>query len=187
MIKVNLLKDPSARVHRTFKTPTVSRSGLALVAFSVLVAVGIGACYFYFNNQKNELTADKRELQIKEAKLEDLKKQLAKFEEIKQQRQNRIDVIERLKEKQTGPVLLLNHVQNSIPQNRLLWLTSLVEKDNRIKIEGFSQKIEGIPDFMTNLLETGFFKSVDLELVESQQDAARFSLLCTSAQQQPEE
>jgi Tfp pilus assembly protein PilN len=187
MIKVNLLKDPTARMHKAFVKPTVSRAGLAFVAIIVLVAGGMGAWYYILNTQAKNLTEKRNKLRIEEARLTELKKELTKFEEISRQRQNRIDVIEKLKQQQTGPVLLLNHVLHSIPRNRLLWLTSLTQKDNNVKVVGYAQQIEAIPDFMTNLAETGFFISVDLEGIESQKDASRFSLLCMSAQYQPEE
>ncbi|MEJ2110686.1 MAG: PilN domain-containing protein [Acidobacteriota bacterium] len=187
MIKVNLLRDPTIRSHRTFVKPKVSKTGPVLVAFIVLVAGGMGAWYYYINTQKNRLTERKHELIIQETRLNDLKKELAEYEEIKLQKQKRIDVIEELKDRQTGPVLLLNHVLASIPQDRLLWLTTLNQKDDRVQIVGYSQKIEAIPDFMTNLSKDGFFQSVDLETIESNDESSKFSLLCTSAQYQTEE
>ena len=187
MIKVNLLRDPTARTRKTYVKPSMSRTGPLLVAFIVLVVVSMGAWYYVVNKQKNELTVYRNELKAEEARLQELKKKLEQYEEDKKQMQSRISVIERLKEQQTGPVLLLNHVLHSIPRNRLLWLTSLIQKDNTVKIVGLTQKIEAIPDFMTNLAETGFFQSVDLEMIESQDDASKFSLLCVSAQYQPEE
>jgi type IV pilus assembly protein PilN len=187
MIKVNLLKDPTARAHKTFTKPTVSRTGLALVAFIILVAGSMGAWYFYINTQKKDLTVQKNDLRIREAELIEVKEKLIKSEAMKKERLRRISVIENLKERQTGPVLLLNHVLHSIPPNGLIWLTSLDQKSNRVDITGYTQKIEAIPDFMTNLEKTGFFQSVDLVTVESQKEASRFSLLCVSAQFQPEE
>jgi len=187
MIKVNLLRDPTARAHKTFVKPTSSRTGLALIAFLALVVVGMGAWYLYTNTQKKNLTLHRNDLRTQELRLEELKKQIAQFEEIKRERTRRIDVIEKLKEKQTGPVLLLNHVLQSIPRNRLLWLTTLAQRDNRVQVVGYAQQIEAIPDFMTNLKKTGFFQSVDLETIVRETDASRFSLLCMSAQYQPEE
>lgn len=188
MIKVNLLKDPSSRAHKTFAKPSASsRTGLALVAFLVLVLAGMGSWYFYLNNQQKKLTETRNALRIQEARLEELQKELTKFEDIKRQKQKRIDVIEELEGKRTGPVLLMNYVLQSIPKNRLLWLTLLEQTDTRVKIVSFSQQIEAIPDFMTNLSKTGFFKSVDLETIDSQKDASRFSLLCVSAPYQTKE
>ena len=187
MIKVNLLKDPIVRTQKTYVKPSMSRTGPWLVAFIVVVVAAMGGWYFAVNNQKNKLAEYRNELKAEEARLQALKTKLEKYEEDEKQMQSRINVIERLKEQQTGPVLLLNHVLHSIPRNRLLWLTSLIEKDNTVKIVGNVEKIEAIPDFMTNLAETGFFQSVDLEMIESQEDASKFSLLCVSAQYQPEE
>jgi Tfp pilus assembly protein PilN len=182
MIRVNLLKDPTARSRRTAAKPKMSRTAPALAAFIVLVAAAMGGWYYYLNTQKTSLTERKRELVAQENRLNDLKTELAKYEKDKLDRQNRIAVIEELKERQTGPVQLMNHLLESIPQNRLLWLTSVNQKDDRVQIVGYAQQIEAIPDFMTNLANDNLFQSVDLETIESNKDASRFSLLCTSAQ-----
>lgn len=187
MIKVNLLKDPTVRTYKTAIKPSTSRTGPILTVFVVLVVASMGTWYYFVNDQKNDLAEYCNELRAEEARLQALKIKLEKYEEDKKQIQSRISVIERLKEQQTGPVLLLNHVLHSIPRNRLLWLTSLIQKDGTVKIVGLTEKIEAIPDFMTNLAETGFFQSVDLEEIASQEDASKFSLLCMSAQYQPEE
>jgi len=185
MIKVNLLRDPTARSHRTFvKKPIVSRTGPALVAFIVLVAAGIGSWYYYVHTQKKKLTEKKIVLIHQEESLNELREKLVEYEKIKLDKQKRIDVIEELKERQTGPVLLMNHLIASIPRNRLLWLTSVNQKEDRVQIIGYAQQIEAIPDFMTNLANNNFFQSVDLETIESDSDASKFSLLCTSAQYQ---
>lgn len=184
MIRVNLLKDPTARSRRTVAKPKMSSTGPVLIAFIVLVAAVMGGWYYYLNMQKTKLTDRKHELVIQETRLNDLKSELAKYEKDKLDRQKRIEVIEELREKQTGPVQLMNHLLESIPQNRLLWLTSVNQKDDRVQIVGYAQQIEAIPDFMTNLAKNNLFQSVDLETIESSDDASRFSLLCTSAQYQ---
>jgi Tfp pilus assembly protein PilN len=184
MIRVNLLKDPTARSRRTVVKPKMSRTGPAVIALIVLVAAAMGGWYYYLNTQKTKLTERKHDLVIQETRLNDLKSQLAQYEKDKLDRQNRIEVIEELKERQTGPVQLMNHLLESIPENRLLWLTAVNQKDDRVQIVGYAQQIEAIPDFMTNLANNNLFQSVDLETIESSKDASRFSLLCTSAKYQ---
>jgi Tfp pilus assembly protein PilN len=122
----------------------------------------------------------RRVLRVEEARLETLKKEIEKYEKLKQLRQNRIDIIENLKENQKGPVLLLNTVIQSIPKDGVLWLTSVSQKSDHIKIIGFTQHPESIPDFMNNLAAHGIFQSVDLELIERQKEATKFSLICIS-------
>jgi Tfp pilus assembly protein PilN len=187
MIKVNLLKDQTARVRRNFAKPTVSRTGLILVAIFVLIAGGMGAWWFYLNGQIQSCTEKRNKLRVEEARLQSLQKEIEKYKKMKQLRLSRINVIEKLKEAQTGPVVLMNQVLQSIPQNGVLWLTSLNQKDSQVRIIGYAQHTEAIPDFMSNLATNGFFQTVDLESIESQKDASKFSLLCVTAKEQQAE
>ena len=187
MIKVNLLRDQTARVRKTFTGPTVSRTGLIFLAIFLLVSAGMGTWLYYVNQQISTGTEKRRRLRIEEQRLESLKKEIDKFEKLKQMRQSRIDVIEKLKENQTGPVLLLNTVIQSIPIDGTLWLTSLTQKNDQIKLVGFTQNTDVIPDFMNNLTASGYFKTIDLEQIESQKEASKFSLLCTGKKKQQAE
>ena len=183
MIKVNLLKDQSVRTRKAFIKPNVSRTGL-IFGILLLAAAGImGAWAFTVNRQISVDTVRREELRREVARLELLKKGVEKYEQLKQQRQSRIDIIETLKEKQSGPVLLLNTVIRSIPRDGDLWLTSLGQNAGIIKIVG-STRVPGlIPQLMSNLKASGIFASVDLELIERQENASDFSLICTSVQQ----
>jgi Tfp pilus assembly protein PilN len=189
MIKVNLLRDQTVRVRRnlSFTKPTVSRTGLIFAAIFILVAGGMGAWWFYLDKQIANDTEKLNDLRIKEARLQELKKEIAKFEKMTQLRLSRINVIEKLKEAQTGPVTLLNQVLQSLPQDGILWLTNLTQKEDQVRIVGFAQRTEAIPDFMSNLAANGFFQAVDLESIESQKDASKFSLLCLSAKKKQAE
>jgi Tfp pilus assembly protein PilN len=180
MIKVNLLRDQTARVRKTFTGPTISPTGLIFFAIFLIAAAGMGSWCYYVKLQVATGTEKRAKLRIEEARLKSLQKEIEKFEKLKQMRQARIDVIEKLKENQTGPVVLLNTVIQSIPQDGSLWLTNLTQKDDRIKLVGFTQNTDVIPDFMSNLAASGYFKAVDLEQIEAQKDASKFSLLLVS-------
>ena len=180
MIRVNLLKDHTVRARKTFATPKVSRIGLVFVAIAVLVVAIMGSGTLYLRQQVQTSLEKREQLRREEARLQILKAEIAKYEKLKQQRQSRIDVIERLKANQRGPVLLFNNVLQSIPRDGALWLTALNQKGDQIKIIGFTQHTEVIPDFMTNLMACGMFQSVDLESIEAQKDASKFSLVCVS-------
>lgn len=180
MIKVNLLKDQSAQVRKSFAKPTVSRTGLVFVAIFVLIAGAMATWYFYLKHQVQAGIEKRDKLRVEEARLQQLKKDIEEFEKLKKLRQSRIDVIEKLKENQTGPVLLLNSVIQSIPKDGVLWLTELTQSSGRVKIVGLTQHTEVIPDFISNLTASGIFETVDLESIESQKEASKFSLVCTS-------
>jgi Tfp pilus assembly protein PilN len=178
MIKVNLLRNHAAPARKPLIRPRVSQIGLIFAAMAVLAAGALGAWTYHLHQQVRTSTEKRDQLRVEEARLQALKQEIAKFEELKQKRQNRIDVIEKLKSAQKGPVLLLNSIIQSIPRDGLLWLTSLDQKSERVKIVGFTQHTEVIPDFMTNLMQCGIFQSVDLENIEAQQETSKFSLVC---------
>ncbi len=104
MIKVNLLKDQTAQVRKTFVKPTVSRIGLIFCTIFLLAAAIMGGWSYYVRQQIQTGTVKVKKLRAEEARLQVLKKEIEKYEKLKQLRQSRIDVIEKLKENQTGPV-----------------------------------------------------------------------------------
>jgi Tfp pilus assembly protein PilN len=187
MIKVNLLKDQTAYTRKTFAKPTVSRLGLIFGAIFVLAAAGMGAWTISVRHQIQAGVEKRRVLRVEEARLQTLKEEIERYEKLKQLRQNKIDIIENLKENQKGPVLLLNSVLQSIPRDGVLWLTSVSQKSDRIKILGQTQHPEVLPDFMNNLSASGIFQSVDLDLIERQKEATKFSLVCISLTKPPAE
>ena len=189
MIKVNLLKEQTVRTNKKISTtmPTVSRTGIIYVAVVVVVAFGLGWTLFNLNN-KIKLSEDKQvSLRQEEERLKSMRQELENLEALRTQRQNRIDVIERLKESQKGPVSLLNAVIQAIPSKGNLWLTQLEQKDSGIKVLGTTNNPEVIPDLMNNLTESGMFSNVDIELLERKDDSSNFSILCTSKRTTPAE
>jgi Tfp pilus assembly protein PilN len=182
MIKVNLLRDQTVQPRKVSAAPATSPMGWLMLAALVLVLAGLGGTWFYLQKQIEDLSASRGRLTAEETRLQGLKKQIDQFEKMKRERMNRIDIIKQLKVNQTGPVLLMNHLIRSIPTGAVLWLTNLEQKGDQVRITGFTARGETIPDFMSNLSATGYFKSVDLELYEDQQkEAARFTLVCVSA------
>jgi len=187
MIKVNLLRDQTSRARKSMPTRVISRMGLISAATLLLVAGAMGSWWYYLDLQVEKLTQEKDRLRIEDARLQSLKKQIAEFDRLKRLREGRIQIIEKLKAFQTGPVELLNHVIQCVPRDGTLWLSNLDQKGDRIQIKGSTLRGEAIPDFMTNLSATGFFKAVDLESIVSDKEASNFSLICMTTKQLPPE
>jgi Tfp pilus assembly protein PilN len=182
MIKVNLVRDQTVQARHIVAAPRTSPLGWMMLAALTLVLSGLGGTWYYLHTQVTELTTSRDRLAVENARLQGLKKQIDQFEKMRHERQNRIDVINQLKENQSGPVLLLNSVIRSIPPGAVLWLTGIEQKGTQVRITGFTQRGESIPDLLSNLSATGFFKTVDLELYEDQlKEAAKFTLVCVSA------
>jgi len=183
MIKVNLLRDQSTKKPSRKKGafPTFSRIGFIIAAAFAVILVGLGWWWYSVAREITQLTEAHDRLRIENAKLQGLKKQIVEFERLKKLQESRIQVIEKLKEAQTGPVLLLNHVIRSIPRESGIWLTTLDQKGDRINIIGYTKRAEFIPDFMTNLSATKFFQSVDLDIILDEKEGSKFSLVCMTA------
>jgi Tfp pilus assembly protein PilN len=187
MIRVNLLREQTARVRKTVVRPEVSRTGVMLLAVLLVLAAVLGGWWWTVTRQVARLRAQRDDLKAQSAALEGLKKQIAAFEKKKALQQGRIEVIEKLKEQQTGPVMLLNHVIQSMPGEDGVWLTQLDQKGDRVQIRGYVVRGEAIPGFLSNLARSGVFRTVDLEAMEDEKVASRFSFICTLARKGPVE
>jgi len=138
MIKVNLLKDQTVRVRKSFAKPKVSQIGLIYCVIFLVAAGAMAAWYLYINQQISIQTERRDNLRKDEARLQKLKLEVDRYEKLKQKRQSRIDLIEKLKENQNGPVLLLNTIIQAIPQDGEFWLTNLEQKSGTIQIIGMT-------------------------------------------------
>jgi Tfp pilus assembly protein PilN len=181
MIKVNLLRDHAVRKHKSFAKPTVSLMGLLCVAIFLLAAGAMARWTRQVNRQIDDGQIRRADLNKANDELKRLNAEIAKFTKLRSQLEERTKTIDKLKEEQSGPVSLLNVVIRSIPMNADLWLASLAQKSENIKITGYTSQAEIIPDLMNNLAASGIFASVDLELIERSNDISKFSILCTSA------
>jgi len=193
MIKVNLFRDKTQKIRKAAARPAVSRVGLLMATLLALPLAGLGAWWYQISTDIRNLTQTRGRLKAEDVRLQGLKKEIARYETLKGQVKSRIDVIENLKDSQSGPVLLLNHVIQSIPRATPLWLTSMDQKGDRIQITGFTSRSEAIPDLISNLAAGGFFENVDLELIEDQKDQkdrrelAKFTLVCAAKRKYPTE
>jgi Tfp pilus assembly protein PilN len=191
VIKVNLLREQAPRAKKAVAavTPTVSRSGLVFVAIFVVLAGALGGAWYYYRHQIQVLTAQRNRLRIENARVQQWKKDIGEFEKLKQLLEKRVAVIEELKQSQTGPVRLLNTIIQSTPKDDSVWLTLLDQKPDRVQITGFILRNESLPDFMNNLMASGYFTSVDLDLFEAAKDksSSKFVLTCKSPQRRTTE
>jgi len=187
MIKVNLFHDKTRKVRKAAAKPAVARTGALLVVLLVLPLAAVGAWWYEIRGEVQSLTVSRSRLRAENARLQEIKKDIQKYETLKGQYQSRIDVIEQLKQSQSGPVLLMNNVIQSIPRSSSLWLTAVDQKGERIQITGYTRYSDVIPDLLTNLAASGYFENVDLELIEDPKDLAKFQLVCTTKRTTPAE
>lgn len=74
--------------------------------------------------------------------------------------EQKIDIIERLKAEQGGPIGYLYYVVEAVP--RFAWITSLKEKSGSLSMDGMALDGQVVSLLMDNLSATGFFNGVAL-------------------------
>jgi Tfp pilus assembly protein PilN len=83
----------------------------------------------------------------------------------------RINVIEALQARQSGPVDLLSTLANAVANTDSLWLTAFAQAGQTVTIEGTALNVKAVADFLTRLLNARVFSTVDLQ--EASQNPAQ--------------
>ena len=134
--------------------------GLLVVA----AVCGIGFWYWSLSRQSTQLDAEIANRQREAARLDTVLAEVKVFEDRKTTLQQRVSLIERLRQGQTVPVQLLDHVSRSLPD--MLWLTDLKQEGPFLTIEGRTTTLIGLSDFVGNL-GTNSVLQKPIEIVDS--------------------
>jgi type IV pilus assembly protein PilN len=158
MIRINLLPAREARRRVELRHQ--------LQAAIVVVLAVVGGSVWAYTIQNSELAARQQDLvgveeEIK--RLEEIIKEVQKFETKKTQMEKKVGAIEDLKLKQNRPARLLEDISHSIPDQ--MWLSSVKDTGGALQISGKSFDNVGIAAFMENLERSPSFGTV--ELIES--------------------
>lgn len=176
MIRINLLPVRAAQKKEAI------RGQLAVLVLSMLAtALACGGVYATMLMQINSEKDIKAE---KETELLRLKKTIGEvdhFKKLQSELQEKLSILDKLKQGKTGPVRLLDSLSSALPEK--LWLTSFKEMAGKVTIGGLGMSEESVAEFMRNLEESPAFRNVELQVTEqtSQADGPRlqkFELSC---------
>ena len=170
MIRINLAPPeglPKAR-GGGFSLPSLPEFNFGMLFGIVYVAGALVLGGWYWQVSANEASTATK-LQKTTEELNTLKAQVGQAGKIKDQvaeLKKRIDAIQELTKGQERPVLLFDSLADVVPRD--LWLTSLEERGNTLRISGMAYSTTAVSDFMANLRSSGRFKDVDI--IQSRQD-----------------
>jgi type IV pilus assembly protein PilN len=166
MIRINLLGIERAKAPKRAVAYDIGRQ-LTLACSLILVAAGllIGWWYWSLAQDSSQVDADIAAAQQEAARLRSLLGEVQQFEQQRARLQQRVALIEQLRNGQSIPVQLLDHVSRSLPD--MLWLTSMQQAENQLTIEGRSSTLIGLSDFVGNLSANALLKR-PIEIVNSQ-------------------
>jgi Tfp pilus assembly protein PilN len=191
MIRINLSGAPRPKKGRT-SVPSVAGEGpnpmLVMAVLAIAGVAGNGYYYMRLSNQAKQITVEKQKAMDENHRLAAVK---AKYDEAEKQKEifrKRVDVIEKLRKAQSGPVDLLNTIGTTVNATDAVWLNTMRDDGRSISLDGNALSANAVAKLITNLKNTGYFKSVEIK--ETFQSAAsrdvtmfQFTLVCEKAEQ----
>jgi Tfp pilus assembly protein PilN len=192
MIRINLSGKPKQKSKRAagaaaveFETSGSPNSVNALVAILVLAVSG-GAIWYYMGQFRKQAETISQQMLAAQREAQSLAQTKARFEQrqkIKDEYESRVKVIDALRASQSGPVELLTMVSATINHTDEVWLNSMSDGGTNVNVDGTALSTNAVANLMTNLMKTGYFKSVEIK--ETYQDEAEkkiqafnFTLTC---------
>ncbi len=160
MIKINLLTEKITTARASTRAPGSASRNLIFAIIGVLTLAYIGWQWYSYNSTLSKLDTDIAQAREEKERLQKIIRQVEEFDAKKQELSQKIDIISDLKKKQSGPVHLLDEVSKALPN--LVWLTSIIERGDRIAVDGESITYNAVADFIENLRRSQYVDAPDL-------------------------
>lgn len=184
MIKVNLLVE--ARADKVTRQPLISLGSLSgpnlnnyiILAVLFLGLAVVGLRYWQLDSKIKEIGEETAVNQREYERLKPIIDEVEAFKKKNADLKKKIEVIEDLKNKQQGPVRIMDEISKALPD--LLWLNTLQMTGNVVTIRGQALNENAVANFISNLAASPFFLEPALRIM--QQDAKgvfTFDLACT--------
>lgn len=164
MIRINLLESERAASSKPKGAAAGASGGAggggsAALAYAPLIAglaISLLGCGYLFMSMSAEITDTGDKITAAKAEVAKLTVEKAKKDELERKRksfQDQVNLIERLKAEQGGPVHMLDEISKALPD--FVWLTGLTQSGAAIKIAGEASNNNSIADFLNNLQRAG--------------------------------
>jgi len=170
LIRINLLAVERGAARRTTLIPAAQRVTVGASLILLGGGLAIGWWFWSLGQTSRRLDEDIARAETETQQLRSVLAQVQKFETQRAQLQQRVTLIEQLRQGQTGPVHVLDEISTAIPER--LWLTELSQTVDVLTINGNTTSLTGVSDFVANLEASGWFKRpVDIVDTQMSQDA----------------
>jgi type IV pilus assembly protein PilN len=165
MIRINLVA-PERATEKKKKTVSMPSAPGAFQAYLLLTLFAGGAAFlcaalWWLQTAKlrdldSRIAADEK----RQRDLQAIKVQVDAFQKKKTLLERKVELIERLKAQQKGPVHMLDEISKALPD--YVWMTSLDEAGGKVTFAGESNSLTAVADFISALQRSGWFSQVDL-------------------------
>jgi len=140
--------------------PGAVQAYLFLALFGGGAALLCAALWWYESAKIRDLDSQIVLAEKRQKELQAIKVQVDALEAKRATFQKKVDLIERLKAEQTGPVHMLDEISKALPD--FVWLTAMDQTGPVVKFTGESTGLTSIADFIAGLERSGWFPNVDL-------------------------
>jgi type IV pilus assembly protein PilN len=190
MIRINLLEAPKPKNKRSAipSMPVMEVGDVGSPRLKVLVVFGLAAAFnlytwYHLDAQKKAIAQNMVQAEQKNRELADVKVRYMARQREAENYKRRVDVIDQLRNNQTGPVNLMAMVGETVNNTEAVWLNNLKDQGTSVDIEGMALSSDAVANLISNLQKTGYFRNVEIK--ESIQDdtvkdmqAFQFTLTC---------
>jgi type IV pilus assembly protein PilN len=190
MIRINLLEAPKPKSKRSAMPamPTMEVGDLGSPRLKVLIAFGLAAAFnlytwYHLDTQKKAIAQNMMQAEQKNRELADVKQRYMARQREAENYKRRVDVIDQLRNNQSGPVNLMAMVGETVNNTEAVWLNNMKDQGASVDIEGMALSSDAVANLISNLQKTGYFRNVEIK--ESFQDdtikdmqAFQFTLTC---------
>jgi len=190
MIRINLLEAPKPKNKRSAmpSMPTMEVGDVGSPRLKVLVVFGLAAAFnlytwYHLDAQKKTIEQNMAQAEQKNRELADVKARYMARQREAENYKRRVDVIDQLRNNQTGPVNLMAMVGETVNNTEAVWLNNMKDQGTSVDIEGMALSSDAVANLISNLQKTGYFRNVEIK--ESIQDdtvkdmqAFTFTLTC---------
>jgi type IV pilus assembly protein PilN len=158
VIRINLLTEAKAAAARK-KTPVLPTGArLNNLLFIAGVAAGIiyiGAMGFFLIQKRRNLDDEIGKARIEAERLRSIIEEVKGYETKKASLEEKIELINKLKTNQKGPVRLMDEISRALPD--LVWLTSVDVVGEAITMRGKTLSPNAVATYLENLKKSPFF------------------------------
>ena len=191
MIKINLLETSKGKGKRGGSAPALPTMEMGdmgspkLKILVIMVIVGLANLGYWsrLEHLSKEIDAKMKVAEQRNRELADVKARFMERQNQANAYKRRVDVIDGLRQNQTGPVNLMAMMGETVNNTEAVWLNKLDDQGANVSLEGTALSADAVANLIANLQKTGFFKNVEIkETFQDEQikemQAFQFTLTC---------
>ena len=158
MIRINLLTEAKAAAAR--KKTSVLPTGARLNTLLFYAGIGLGALYLvvmglHLTGKRRALDEEIGKARIEADRLRSIIEEVKGYEVKKTNLEAKIDLINKLKTNQKGPVRLMDEISRALPD--LVWISNIEAVGNSITMRGKTLSPNAVATYLENLKKSPFF------------------------------